>query len=136
MLTTLELGAAALVVAGVLAWLRILPKLRAVLAFIGVCIVTGGLFGSFLARAAGWVESWSNTTTGKIFGVALPGIIVIVLGIVLLYDLHPKHGASKRTMWIAGALAAFLVAGISTFPALNHIPANVRSGVTTTVSGH
>jgi hypothetical protein len=128
-MSVIAIGAVCLVVAVVFHWLGIFVKVRAILAFIGTCTVTGGLFGHLLTRGVGIVSGLIGGLAGKAFGVALPGVLVIVLGIVFIHDLHPKKGASARTMYIAIALAACLVAGISSIPALNSVPANVRHGV-------
>lgn len=134
-MTLLEWGAIALVVAFVLYYLGVLPKIQVILAFIGTCIVTGGLFGSLLTRAVTLVSNLMGTITGKIFGVAIPGLLVIVLLILFVHDLSPKKNAGKRTFWVGIALAACLVAGLSSFTALNQVPANVRTGVSTTTGG-
>ena len=80
-MTLLEWGALALVTAGMFYWLGILPKIQVILGFTGTCIVTGGLFGSLLTRVVTLVSDLLGTLTGKIFGVAIPGLLVIVLGI-------------------------------------------------------
>ena len=134
-MTLLEWGALALVVAFTLYWLGVLPKIQVLLAFIGTCIVTGGLFGHLLTRAVTLVSNLLGTLTGKIFGAAIPGLLVIVLGILFVHDLSPKKNAGKRTFWVGIALAACLVAGLSSFTALNQVPANVRTGVSTTTGG-
>lgn len=128
-MTLLEWGGVLLVVAFVLYWLGRLPKAQVILAFIGTCIVTGGLFGHVLGRAAVWVDHATNAVTAKLFGASIPGLLVIILAIIFFHDLHPKNGASKRTFWIGIAFAACLVAGLSTFQTLNHLPATVRTGV-------
>lgn len=128
-MTVTEWGAVFLVLAAVFHWLRILHKTRIILAFLGTCIVSGGLFGSLLTKAVLLVSGLLGTLTGKVFGVTVPGLLVVVLGILFLHDLHPKTGPpAKRTMWVGIALAACLVAGISSFSALNHLPADVRNG--------
>ena len=134
-MTLIEWGALALVAAGMFYWLGILPKIQVILAFIGTCIVTGGLFGDLLARGVTLVSNLLGTLTGKIFGTAIPGLLVIILGILFIHDLMPKNGAGKRTFWVGIALAACLVAGLSSFTALNQVPANVRTGVSTTTGG-
>ena len=134
-MSTLEWGALALVAAGMFYWLGILPKIQVILAFIGTCIVTGGLFGSLLTRGVTLVSNLLGTLTGKIFGVAIPGLLVIILGILFIHDLMPRRNAGKRTFWVGIALAACLVAGLSSFTALNQVPANVRTGVSTTTGG-
>lgn len=138
-MSTLALGALALIAALIFHYFQIFTRARAVLAFIGTCIVTGGLFGSVLGKAAHMVAGVTNTATGKVFGVAIPGLIVFVLLLVWVIHLHPKgRGASKSTMFIGIALAACLVAGISSVRALNAAPASVRtgvSGVSSTIGG-
>lgn len=134
-MSLLAWGGIALVAAFLFFWLGILPKTQVILAFIGTCIVTGGLFGSLLTRAADLVSNLLGTLTGKVFGVAIPGLLVIVLLIIFIHDLLPKKSAGKRTFWVGIALAACLVAGLSSFTALNQVPANVRTGVSTTTGG-
>lgn len=128
-MTILEWGGVFLVVAAVLYFLGILPKTQVILAFLGTCIVTGGLFGSLLTRGALYLDRATNAVTGKLFGVTIPGLLVIVLLIIFVHDLHPRNGASRRTFWVGVALAACLVAGLSTFKTLNQVPASVRTGV-------
>jgi hypothetical protein len=134
-MSTLEWGALALVVAVLFYWLGIMPKIQVILGFIGTCIVTGGLFGSLLAKAATFVSNLLGTLTGKIFGIAVPGLLVIVLLVIFIHDLSPKKKAGKRTFWVGVALAACLVAGLSSFTALNQVPANVRTGVSSATGG-
>lgn len=136
-MTILVIGVICLVAAGVFHWLGIFITIRAILAFIGTCIVTGGLFGHLLTWAADHVSALLGAVAGKAFGIAVPGLLVIVLGIVFLHDLHPRKGTRPRTMFVGIALAACLVAGLSTFSALNSVPANIRNGVgtVTTIGG-
>ena len=123
-----ELGGICLVVGIVFYVLGRWPKAQVILGFIGVCCI-GGLFGSILAKGAVFISNLLGTVTGKVFGVAIPGLLVIVLLIVVLHDLSPKGSATRRTFFAGLALAACLVAGVSSFQALNNIPAGVRSGV-------
>ena len=134
-MTLIEWGVLALVAAGMFYWLGILPKIQVILGFTGTCIVTGGLFGHLLTRAVTLVSNLLGTLTGKIFGAAVPGLLVIILGILFIHDLLPKNTTGKRTFWVGIALAACLVAGLSSFTALNNVPANVRTGVSTTTGG-
>jgi hypothetical protein len=129
-----EWGVIALAAAFTLFWLGIMPKTQVILGFIGTCIVTTGLFGTLLAKGVVLVSNLTNALTAKIFGVAVPGLLVVVLGIIFVHDLMPKHSSGKRTFFIGITLAAALGAGLSTIPALNAIPANVRTGITTTTT--
>jgi hypothetical protein len=130
-LSTSQWGALMLVTGFVLYVLRTFQRLRAVLAFTGVCLLSGGLFVTLLVKTATWLSALAGTLTGKIFGVAVPGALAFVVGLFLLHDLHPRGGgASKRTFWLAIAFAAFLIAGVGTFAQLNGIPGAVRTGIT------
>ena len=129
-----EWGVVALVVAFTLFWLGIMPKTQVILGFIGTCVVTTGLFGTLLEKGVRLVSNLTDAVTARVFGVAVPGLIVIVVAIVFVHDLMPKHSAGRRTFFIGIALAAALGAGLSSFQALNAIPANVRTGITTTTS--
>jgi hypothetical protein len=125
-----EWGAIMLVVGFVLYFLHIFKRLRAWLAFIGTCLVSGGVFTQIITKAAVWLSGLTSSLVGKIFGVGVPGALFAILVIVFIHDLHPKGGgASKRTFWLGIAVAACLVAGVSAFAQLNGIPGGLRSGV-------
>lgn len=129
-------GTVFLVIGLVLYFLRIFAVVRAILAFLGTCLLSAGVLSNLLVRAAREVSALTDSLVGKVFGVAVPGLLVIVLIIIFAYDLHPKGGtASKRTFWLAIAVAACLVAGVSAFATLNGIPGDVHTGITTVTSG-
>jgi hypothetical protein len=129
-LSSSQWGALLLVVGVVFYWLRIFQRARAVMAFAGVCLLADGWISSILVSVAQWVSGLAGSLAGKLFGVGLPGILALILGIVFIFDLHPRGGgASKRTFWVGVAFAACLVAGVSAFAQLNGIPADLRSGV-------
>jgi hypothetical protein len=127
-LTPSELGVLCLVLFGLFYWLGIFAKLRAVLALIGVIGIADGGFlgrliadtGSALQRAVGAVTAWA-------FGASLAAAVFIVLVVIFIHDLHPKHGASKRTGWVALLLGAVLVVGVAQIPALAPVTAALRS---------
>ena len=53
------------------------------------------------------------------------------MAIVLITHLHPKgKGAGRSTFLISAFLACLLVAGVSSFAALNGIPADIKTSVT------
>ena len=133
-MTTLEIGGLCLLVFAVFHWLGKFAKLRAVLAFVGVCCVTGGFLGGLLGRGATWVSNVFGAATGWAIGVALPLGLVVVLGIIFIHDLHPKNGASKRTSFVGIALAALLVVGAAGVASLDSIPAKIQNGVSQTIS--
>jgi hypothetical protein len=131
MLAVIGTGAGCLTLFAVFQWLHIFAKTRAVLAFAGVCLLVGGLIGKLLTGAATWVADLSNTASTILFGVS-GGItlVALVLVVIFIHDLHPKHQASARTSFIGIALAALLVAGVSGATAFNNIPGAVQQGVT------
>lgn len=117
-------------------FLGIFKRLRAVLIFLGICLLSSGLITSLLTALARLVSNLTDAAFGKLFGVAVPGIIVLIAGAFLIHDLHPRGGgASKRTYWLAAFVAACLIAGVSSIGALNAIPADVHTGVTTVSGG-
>jgi hypothetical protein len=134
-MTTLEIGGLCLLAWATFHWLGIFAKVRTVLAFVGVCCLTGGFLGGALTRAATWMGSAWGTATAWAVGVGVPAGLLLVLGIVLLHDMHPKHTASKRTSFIAMAVAALLVVGVAGAGSLNSVPGNIRSGISQTVGG-
>jgi hypothetical protein len=112
-------------------FLRILVKIRTVLGFIGVCIIgTTGWVGHALTWTATELGRLTDMLTGWAFGAAIPVVLLFVLVVFVAHDMHPKKSASRRTGWLAIALAAVLVAGVSGLKAANDIPASVRNGVT------
>ena len=131
------LGVLCLGLFGIFYWLGIFGTIRAVLAFVGTCLLgTAGFLGGILNTLAGWVASLANSGTGWAAGVAIGGtLLVFGTGIVFVHDLMPKHTAGRRTGWAGIALAAFLLAGASAIPALNAIPSSVTNAVTTVTGG-
>ena len=110
--------------------LRTFPAVRAVLIFLGICLM-GGKIAVILAAVARGVSHLFDSLAGKLFGAVVPGLLVVILGIVLATHLHPKgKGAGRSTFWISAFLACLLVAGVSSFTAVNGIPADIRTGVT------
>lgn len=127
-LTVAEMGVLFIVLFGLFHWLHILPKTRAVLAFLGAVAV--GLTGT-VGRISGDIALWAQHAVGSItswaFGVSLSAVLFIVLAILLVHDLHPKKGASGRTGYVALAVGILLVAGVSQIPALAPFTDWVRS---------
>lgn len=128
--TTGGVGAACLVLFTLFHWLSIFAKGRAVLAFLGVLLIgSTGVVSGLMHSAAAWTASLLDNATAWAFGFAVPGLLALVLGAVLIHDLHPKHTAGKRTGWIAIALAAVIATGVSGITALDHLPSATRHGV-------
>jgi hypothetical protein len=119
------IGVLCLALFAVMHWLTIFANIRAVIAFIGVCCIGAvGFVGRLLADVATWAAHIGGSATGWGFGVAVPAVVFIVLA------LHPRHGATKRTGWIAIAVAALLIAGVAGIKSAESIPSAVRTGVT------
>lgn len=118
-------------------WLNIFAKTRTLLALVAA-IGIGGFLGSALARVVTWLTHLTGTVTGWALGVAIPGALFLLLAAILVHDLHPKKGASRRTGYIALGVGALLVAGVTGIPALaplasalKSLPANVAGFVNT-----
>lgn len=111
-------------------WLRIFQRFRAYAVFAGICLLSGGWVTRLLVGLATWVAHLTSTLIGKLFGVGVPGAAALIIGGILIHDLHPRGGgASKRTFWLAIAFAACLIAGAGAFAQLNAIPADLRGGL-------
>jgi hypothetical protein len=127
------IGVLCLVLFGLFYWLSIFATFRAILAFVGTCLLgTVGFLGGALHAVVLWLVSILDNLGAWAFGVAAIGglIATVVSGIIFAHDLHPKKTAGKRTGWAAIAFAALLVAGVSGIPALDNLPATVQQGVT------
>lgn len=118
-------------------WLGIFAKTRAFLALLAA-IALGGFIGRALVRVVTWLAQLTGTVTGWALGVALPAALFLVLAALLIHDLHPKNGASRRTAYVAFAAGALLVAGVTGIPALapvasalKSLPANIAGFVNT-----
>lgn len=125
--TTAGVAGLALILWGILHWLGIFAKTRAVLALIAA-IGLGGLIGHVLARGAEWLARLTGTVTGWLLGAALPAALFIVLVIILVYDMHPRGGgAGRRTSYVAFGVGALLVAGVTGIPALAPVASALQS---------
>jgi hypothetical protein len=107
-------------------WLNIFAKTRTVLALIAA-IGIGGFLGRALVRVVIWLTHLTGTVTGWALGVALPSALFLVLAVILIHDLHPKKGASRRTAYVALGVGALLVAGVTGIPALAPLASALRS---------
>lgn len=129
-LTWAQWGLIFTVVSVTFLFLRIFAATRAVLIFVGICLM-GGKLAAILTAVARGVSHVTDALLGKLFGAVVPGLLVLVMGIILVTHLHPKgKGAARSTFWISAFLACLLVAGVSTFAAVNGIPADIKTGVT------
>lgn len=119
-LTVPELGVLLLILFGVLHFLGIFTTIRAVLVFLGVVAVgVTGFLGRILGDVGVWAQHAFGAVTGWAVGVPLAAGLFIVLGIIFVHDLHPKHSTGKRTGWIGLALGVLVAVGVAGIPALN-----------------
>ena len=125
-LTVAGLAGLCLVFWVLFAWLGIFAKTRAVLALLAA-IGLGGFIGRALARVAAGGQHLAGTVTAWALGVALPGALFLVLAVILIHDLHPKHAASRRTAYVALGTGVLLVAGVTGIPALAPLTAALQS---------
>ena len=114
-------------------------KLRCWLIFLGPMVTgLGGLLTGIAAKLLGLADKLFGTVGGSLLGIAggtVLAVITVVGGFLLLHDLHPKGSGKKRTFWIAGILGIACTLGITPFAALNGLPAQVQTGITSTQSG-
>ena len=131
-LSATGLGVLMLVLFGVFYFLSILATVRAILAFVGTCLIgTVGFLGGALHATALWISNFMDSVTGWAFAAPVGGtVLVIIAGVIFIHDLMPKKTAGKRTGWAGIALAALLIAGVSGISQLNNIPGGVQNGVT------
>jgi MFS family permease len=128
----------ALAAAGTFTFLGIFAKIRAVAIFVGLCVVgfagtAGGWIAHIVADITGLINNGVTLATGRAFAVG--GLIIaVVLGIILVHDLHWRNSAGKRTTWVAIAFAIMCITGATGIQMLNHLPSSVRQSVTTAVT--
>lgn len=132
-LTAAGLSALCLILWGLFHWLGIFAKIRTILAILAA-IGIAGFLGRALVVVAGWLQHVVGAITGWALGVSVPGALFIVLAIILIHDMHPKNGASRRTSYIAFAVGVLLIAGVEGIPALAPVAAFLRS-ILTTITG-
>jgi drug/metabolite transporter (DMT)-like permease len=69
----------------------------------------GGLLGGLLSKAGGLLSHLTSTGTAKVFGIAVPAVLVVILLVELVMQMHPKNKTPHRsTMWLALLLPAVL----------------------------
>ena len=131
-LSLAAIGLVCLVIFATAHWLKRVPKIRAIFAFIAVCLLgLGGVVGHLLTDITTWVAGLLGVATTTAVGTEIGALILVIpLGWKFLDDLYPKHSASASTSWVGIALAVILVSGISGIAVLNEIPGAVQTGVT------
>lgn len=102
-------AAIALAVGLVLMWLKVMPKIVALLMLAAGGAITGGFVGNLLARGAEGAFGLVGSLTSAAVGVAVPAVLAIAAAIVVVHDLWPKHNANRITAVLAFALPVLAV---------------------------
>jgi hypothetical protein len=125
------IGVALLGVFGVLYFLGRMPTVTALSGFFGVVLTgTTGWLGRTLADVATWVQVHVvGRLTADIAGSSLAFLATLIIGVIFVHDLHPRHTTGRRTAWLGIALGAIIVAGATGIPALNDLRQQIVSGV-------
>jgi hypothetical protein len=92
---------------------------------------SGRIF-TWLAGLIGWAGQFGSTITSTLFGVAVPGLLAILLAFYVAHGLHPKQRAGKGHFWAALILGVAIAAGITNVALLNNIHSVVQQGVSQT----
>ena len=121
--------AVALVLMRKKAWPRAVPWLMLV-AGLGVA----GLLGTLLERFAGALERVAGAGTAAVFGVAVPVLLAVVMGVYLFIHLKPKGAPPTRlTAVTALVFPAVLAAMGGAFAGLAAVAGGVLGAVGQTV---
>lgn len=136
-MTVAGIGLVLLVLGGLAFWLGCFATLRALAVLVGIILlgVSAGHVLGWLTIAVGWLNSLLGTVTAWAFGAAVPGLLAIIFAALLVYDLHPRNRAGKRTFWIAIGLAVMVASASTNVDFLNQLGPAVQQGVTQTVGG-
>lgn len=98
--TSAGIAAACLVIAFLLrknsAYPKIVPWLM-LTAGLGL----SGIGGVLLAKIVGILTSLTGSATQAMFGVAVPGVLALAIGLALVLHMKPKASPSKATPWLA-----------------------------------
>lgn len=137
-LSLAAIGVILLVLFGVFYWLAIFATIRAIFAFVGMILVgSAGFVGTAMTTIGAWVSHIGADISNWAFGIPVLAVAAIVVGVVFIHDLMPKHSAGKRTGWAGLLLAGMIIAGATGIPALNSVGSAIQSGVSSvrTVAG-
>lgn len=103
-----------------------ITKMIMLLAMFAAANLSGGWFGQTSHSAADTLQNTTTNMTEYVFGVAVPSLLFIAAAFVVIYDLWPKHHATRL-----GIAAAFLLPLIATASSAGAAGDVVRSGMTT-----
>jgi hypothetical protein len=107
--------------------------------FVGILLI--GLSGWVITHVAGILAAVTRAVgpvIGGFFGVSAAVLLAAASCVLIFIVLHgwlQKGKAKKHTFWLSALLAILIVAGATPFAALNNLPSQVRSGVTTVQGG-
>jgi uncharacterized BrkB/YihY/UPF0761 family membrane protein len=136
-MTPLEWGAVLVALAFTFYFLGRLPTIRAVAVFFGLVLLAGGggHLMSFGAKAVNMLNQLGGTAIAWTFGAAIPGLIAIVLGAIMIHDWLPRNAAKKRTFWISVVMGLMVALGVTGIPAAANLPQQTSNGVTNIMAG-
>lgn len=109
--TAASIGAIALTIGLVLFFKKAGKKLVPWFMLIAGASITGGVVNRILDRVGGSTATAMNSASSRLFGVAVPFLITIAIGIVLFIHMRPKGQPPTRfTPWLALVFPSILAA--------------------------
>jgi hypothetical protein len=100
----------ALAIAGVLMWKKKFPKLVAFLTLVAGASITGGLISGWMQATVDWISRIVGAVTSQAFGVAVPAVMTVIMVLVYVLDMWPKHTPTRITAIIGLFLPLVAVA--------------------------
>jgi hypothetical protein len=97
-----------------------------------ILLGAGGHLFTWMAGLIGWAGQFGSTISSWAFGVAVPGLIAILLAFYVFHGLHPRQRAGKGHFWAALVLGVAIAAGITNVQLLNNISPVIHQGVSQT----
>ncbi len=109
------------------------PRVAVALVVVGVAGILGTPVGGWLRDGVGWADRAVSAGTGRLFGVAVTGLVAIAAVYVLAVDLH-KRSITRRTLGVAvvAPVAASTipgVAGVAVLTVLTFVTSLVGAGI-------
>lgn len=78
-----------------------------------------GLFGNLLVSIGGALTSATTQATAVAFGVGVPVLLAIVIGVLLLVDMRPRAAPGRLTPWLALVFPSILATAGGVFAQLH-----------------
>jgi hypothetical protein len=101
----------ALAAATVLLWKNRLPRIASLLMLVAGAGITDGIIGRYMHNGVDWGSHLVGQLTSRAIGVAVPAVLAVVLAMVFVHDMWPKHRATRITAAVAFVLPV-LIAGL------------------------